>query len=423
MRIRIRLGFMAFCLTLAGCTAAHKQEAPDAGRPFTGAAPSPVATRDPAAPPTEVDSLLAGQVLDKAYNRRLSNASIQIVDLQDGNASTVARLDVTANRDGYFFIPGLQRGHHYQLIARIKEGDHVLSGTTLAMPPNPRLSIFLSEDYTSPSTPAPIAPPTPPSKTEASPSAALEAPAKAPPNGNDAGVSPLNKTKIAIENGPVDSGGFERAPIPPRAEIPGPPARPVLPPPPPAMYSPPPPMPTSPPEEQASREAPSQRTAPPFCVLVGNHLDNFALPGLDGSTWEFRRDPPRKLVLLDFWKSNCNPCLAAISHLRGLQEKYGGDGLEVVGVACEDPGRPGDQLQHVRNAKVRFNANYTILIGSDAAGQSPVRSQFLVDSFPRLVLIDGSGEIVWRSSSEGLSDQQYRELEMEIYRKFHPPAR
>jgi thiol-disulfide isomerase/thioredoxin len=422
VRIRIRVGLTALCLGLAGCTAAHKQETPDAGRPFTGASQTRPAGRDPSAPPAEVDNLLAGQVIDKAFNRPLSNASIQIVDLQEANASTVARLDVSANRDGYFFIPGLQRGHHYQLIARIKEGDHVLSGTTLAMPPNPRLSIFLSEDYTSPSTPAPIAPPTPPGKTEASPSAALEAPAKVLQNGNGASGSPLDKTKIAIDNGPAESGGFERAPVPPRVEIPGPPARPVLPPPP-SIDSPPPAMPSSPSEEQASRAGPSQRTPPPFCVLVGNHLDNFALPGLDGRTWEFRRDPPRKLVLLDFWKSNCPPCLAAISHLRALQEKYGRDGLEVVGLACEDPGRPADQLQHVRNAKVIYKVNYTILIGSDSAGQSPVRSQFLVDSFPRLVLIDESGEIVWRSSSEGLSDQQYNELEMEIYRKFHPPAR
>jgi thiol-disulfide isomerase/thioredoxin len=419
VRIRIRVGLMAFCLVLAGCTAAHKQEAPSAGRPFTGA-PSGTVGRDPSAPPAEVDNLLAGQVLDKAFNHRLSNASIQVVDLQDANATPAARLDVSANRDGYFFIPGLQRGHHYQLIARIKDGDHVLSGTTLAMPPNPRLSIFLSEDYTSPSTPAPLGPPTPPDKTQASPSAALEAP-KVRQDGGDAGVPPLNKTKIAIDNGPLESGGFERAPVSPRVEIPGPPARPVIPPPPP-LYSPP-VMPTSPPEEQASRAGPGLRTAPPFCVLVGNHLDNFALPDLNGRTWEFRRDPPRKLVLLDFWQSTCNPCLTAISHLRGLQEKYGGNGLEVVGIACENPGRPADQLQHVRNAKVRFNANYTILIGSDASGQSPVRSQFLVDSFPRLVLIDESGEIVWRSSSEGLSEQQYKELEMEIYRKFHPPGR
>jgi thiol-disulfide isomerase/thioredoxin len=415
VRIRIRVGLTAFCLGLAGCTAAHKQETPDAGRPFIGAPQSRPTTRDPSAPPAEVDNLLAGQVLDKAFNHRLSNASIQVVDLQDANATPAARLDVSANRDGYFFIPGLQRGHHYQLIARIKEGDHVLSGTTLAMPPNPRLSIFLSEDYTSPSTPAPLGPPTPPGKAQASPSAALEAPSKVRQDGNDSGVPPLNKTKIAIENGATESGGFERAPTPPRVEIPGPPP-PVIPPPPPVM-------PSSPPEEQASHAGPSQRTAPPFCVLLGNRLDNFALPDLNGRTWEFRRDPPRKLVLLDFWKSNCNPCLAAISHLRGLQEKYGRDGLEVVGVACEDPGRPADQIQHVRNAKVRFNANYTILIGSDSAGQSPVRSQFLVDSFPRMVLIDESGEIVWRSSSEGLSDQQYKELEMEIYRKFHPPAR
>ncbi len=55
----------------------------------------------------------------------------------------------------------------------------------------------------------------------------------------------------------------------------------------------------------------------------------------------------------------------------------------------------------MRNAKVRFNADYTILIGSDAAGQSPVRSQFLVDSVPRMVLIDESGEIIWRSSRRG----------------------
>ncbi len=422
MRIRICVALPPLCLALAGCTAAHKQDAPDAGRPFVGTPASRSAPRDPSAAPAEVDSLLAGQVLDKAFNHRLSNASIQVVDLQDGNATPVARLDITTNGDGYFFIPGLQRGHHYQLIARIKEGDHILSGTTLAMPPNPRLSIFLSEDYTSPTTPAPLAPPTSPGRTDGSPSAALDAPTKGPQDGNGAGVPAPNRTKIAIENGPADSGGFEKVPVAPRVEIPGPPARPVIPPPPP-IYAPPPVMPSSPPEPQASQAGPSQRTPPPFCVLVGNHLDNFALPGLDGRAWEFRRDPPRKLVLLDFWKSNCNPCLTAISHLRGLQEKYGGDGLEVVGIACEDPGRPADQLQHVRNAKVRTNANYTILIGSDSAGQSPVRSQFLVDSFPRLVLIDESGEIIWRSSSEGLSDQQYKELEMEIYRKFHPPGR
>ena len=159
-------------------------------------------------------------------------------------------------------------------------------------------------------------------------------------------------------------------------------------------------------------------------MLVGNRLDDFALTGLDGKTWQFRRDPPRKLVLLDFWKSNCAPCLAAIKHLRGLQERYGHDGLEVVGVAYEDPAPPAEQIVSVRRARLRQDINYTILLGADSqAGPCPVRSQFMVDSFPRLVLIDETGDILWRSSAEGLSDQAHKELEMEIWRKFHPPSR
>ena len=206
MRTSIRVGLTACCLGLLGCTApGHKPDAPDAApRPFTGTALTRPTTRDPG-PPPEVDNLLAGQVLDKAFNRRVSNASIQIVDLQDPNPAPAARLDVAASSDGYFFIPGLQRGHHYQLIARIKDGDRILSGTTLAMPPNPRLSIYLSEDFTSPSTPAPLGPPTAPGKpaadkTPAAPSAALDPPTRPRPDGSlDTNIPPppaLNKIEI-----------------------------------------------------------------------------------------------------------------------------------------------------------------------------------------------------------------------------------
>ena len=314
-----------------------------------------------------MDNLLAGQVLDRNFNKRVPNASIQVVDLQDPNPAPAARLDVSASADGYFFIPGLQRGHHYQLIARVKEGDRLLSGATLAVPPNPRLSIYLSEDLTSPSTPPPIAPPTPPSKPAAdkdavpgAPSAVLEPPSKIQPEGPAVASPPLNK--IAQDTEP---GGFQKVPIAPRVMIPnGTPN--IIPPPPPLVPQTPPaapPVEPAPPVNQASHDAPP-RSAPPFCVLVGKHLDNFALPALDGSSWEFRRDPSRKLVLLDFWKSNCGPCLGAVKHLRDLQDRYGRDGLEVVGIAYEDPAPAADQVLKVRRAKVRCNINYTILMGA-----------------------------------------------------------
>ena len=383
-----------------------------------------------------MDNLLAGQVLDKTFNKRVSNASIQVVDLQDPNASPAARLDVSASSDGYFFIPGLQRGHHYQLIARIKDGDRILSGTTLAMPPNPRLSIYLSEDFTTPSTPAPMAPPTPISKpqppaekTPAAPSAALDPPTRIKPDGAfdpGAGPPPPALNKIADETG-SEPGGFQKIPTAPRVDIPFAPVNPVIPPPPPFTPSGPPAAPVppaAPAAEQAAREGPPPRTAPPFCVLVGNRLDDFALMSHDGKPWEFRRDPPRKLVLVDFWKTTCSPCLGAISHLRGLQDTYRRDGLEVVGIAYEDPAPLAEQKMNIVKTRSRFNINYTILLGADsAAGPCPVRSQFMVDSFPRLVLIDETGEILWRSSPEGLSDDQYRDLVRAIDYKLHPPGR
>ena len=78
---------------------------------------------------------------------------------------------------GYFTIQGLQVGRHYQLIARVKDGTKMLSGTTLATPPNPRVTIYLSEDNTNDNTPPLPGPPTLPEKRKAAGTgAAIEAP-------------------------------------------------------------------------------------------------------------------------------------------------------------------------------------------------------------------------------------------------------
>jgi len=430
VRSSIRVGLAAACLWAAGCTTPGKKaDSADASpRPFTGTALTRPGGRDPG-PPPEVDNLLAGQVIDRSFNRRVANASIQIVDLQDPNPAPAAKLDVKANGDGYFFIPGLQRGHHYQLIGRISDGTRILSGVTLAEPPNPRLAIYISEDYTSPTTPVPVGPPQLPGKPSAdkepgrapaTPSAALDPPAPVRPDLGPAAPPPaLNR----VADNP-DAGGFPKAPPPVKMEIPSAPPNQIIPPPPPLPHSSGPDAPPSPPVDPAAHAEPPLRTAPPFCVLVGKHLDNFSLPDVDGASWEFRRDPPRKLVLVDFWKTNCGPCLSAIPRLRALQQKYGADGLEVVGIAYEDAESPTQRQFNVRAARTRLGINYTLLMGADSrAGACPVRSQFLVDSFPRLVLIDGGGDILWRSSPEGLSGSEFQDLERQITWTLHPPAR
>src|SRR5579875_1844557 len=102
---------------------------------------------------------------------------------------------------------------------------------------------------------------------------------------------------------------------------------------------------------------PNLPTPVPSCGLYGNRLDNFALYDLDGNVWEYKRNRTGRLVLLDFWRHNCGPCLQCIPKLVELQRNFGPYGLEVIGIACET-GTVEEQRAHLRPILNRKGVNY-----------------------------------------------------------------
>ena len=44
------------------------------------------------------------------------------------------------------------------------------------------------------------------------------------------------------------------------------------------------------------------------------------------------KDLQGKVVILDFWATYCPPCLEEIPHLKELQQKYGNENLEIIGL-------------------------------------------------------------------------------------------
>ena len=69
---------------------------------------------------------------------------------------------------------------------------------------------------------------------------------------------------------------------------------------------------------------------------VGDLAPDFTAPRLDGG--QFKLSEQRgKLVLLDFWATWCQPCLAEMPAIKDIQQTFGADPrFLLVGLSCDE---------------------------------------------------------------------------------------
>ena len=108
------------------------------------------------------------------------------------------------------------------------------------------------------------------------------------------------------------------------------------------------------------------RTGPagPGVAKITQHplAPEFSLPELNGQTLNLSAYRG-KVVLLDFWATWCGPCLDEIPHFIELQNQYGDQGLQIIGVSMDDGPAP------VRDFYQRFHMNYPVAIGNAKTGE------------------------------------------------------
>ncbi len=103
-----------------------------------------------------------------------------------------------------------------------------------------------------------------------------------------------------------------------------------------------------------------------------------------------------KVVLVNFWATWCDPCREEIPWLIEFQEKYGPQGLVVLGVAMDDEGKsvvaPYVEKERFTVAGKSVPMNYPILIGTDEVAQ---KYGGLI-GFPTSFLVGRDGRIARR---------------------------
>lgn len=89
---------------------------------------------------------------------------------------------------------------------------------------------------------------------------------------------------------------------------------------------------------------------------------DFSLPDLTGHILNLSSYRGR-VVLLDFWATWCDPCRDEIPHFVSLQNKYGEQGLQIIGVSMDDGPEPVHAFYR------RYRMNYPVVVGNAKTGE------------------------------------------------------
>lgn len=136
-----------------------------------------------------------------------------------------------------------------------------------------------------------------------------------------------------------------------------------------------------------SASATSEATAAPdHKTIIGQPRPPFSLPALGGevraiSDWDGR------ILAINFWATWCQPCKEEIPEFVELQAKYRDQGVTFIGVAI-------DESEPVSDFIARYNVNYPVLIGEQAAIDAARAYGNRIGALPYTAFVDHDGKVV-----------------------------
>jgi thiol-disulfide isomerase/thioredoxin len=128
-----------------------------------------------------------------------------------------------------------------------------------------------------------------------------------------------------------------------------------------------------------------QATEPPPAAAAGTIMQA-TLPDLSGQFQRIDQWKGRVLVV-NFWATWCPPCRDEIPALIRTQEKLGPKGLQIVGIAVDQPDK-------VKPYAAEMHINYPVLVGDLEAIDLSRQAGNRMGGLPYTIILDRNGTVI-----------------------------
>ena len=118
----------------------------------------------------------------------------------------------------------------------------------------------------------------------------------------------------------------------------------------------------------------------------GAQATDFTTRDVDGNTFRLSDMLGKKVILIDFWATWCQPCLAEMPHLQKLYDQHKAEGFVVVAVSMDGP----ESIADVPSFAKRNQMTFPVLLDEDSSIASTYNPR---KSAPLSVIIDKAGRV------------------------------
>ncbi|WP_406700928.1 TlpA disulfide reductase family protein [Singulisphaera sp. Ch08] len=130
---------------------------------------------------------------------------------------------------------------------------------------------------------------------------------------------------------------------------------------------------------------------------IGKPIEFTFKDAINGRTISLQKDLRGKVVVIEFWSTQCGPCVAELPKLKGLYNEYKGMGVEFIGVSLDEASEEGRKA--VRDFVQKNRIEWLQSHGEDADefvsswDITLIPTVFVVDTKGNLHSVEGRGRL------------------------------